>query len=769
MALSVSLMAQSAKKYFKTAEKFKEAKEYPSAITNYTKAIDLDPDLVDAYVSRGESYMAEENNKEAIRDFEKAIALDIKSKKELYLKIGMLQAKEKEYDKAVEAYNQAAKQDKKYFEPHLKKTALLLDMGKYNSAKESADYAIALDDKNPWAYYYRGKAQYNLELYKDAKSSFQRAIALKSRVKYFHLALAETLHKMGGDERAMFDQYKKVIYLDPNDPEAYTYRGIAYRETAKYTEAIDDLTKAITLDPEYLSAFLNRGLVYFKTGKYQDAINDFTKVIVLDSEYAKAYYHRGASYQQMNEPKRASQDYKLAIKYAGDDKELAVLLKEAKGKMYELNRELDKPEIVIENLVTKGTIIEIPDQLKTIVVKGKIKDASNIKSIIVDGNDATFSVDTINPSFQAEVKLTSSTSLVEIKATDVYDNTTATSYKVKRTETNLPVVKLLAPYASDNNEVYLDADNPEIYVEGKIKDASLIRSIVVEGANAGFSLTELNPAFSAKINITNKASFSVIVEDIYGNKSENEYKIKREGVDLADNPMGKTWVVFIENADYKDFANLKGPTNDVAKLKNAFAGYKFSNIIHKRNMSKAEMEKFFAIELRDLIRTNRVKSLLVWYAGHGKYLFETGYWIPVDAKNGEEFTYYSVSALKAALQGYKDVVHTLVISDACETGDAFLLAMRGSGKKVCDDWKATTLNSSQALTSAGLELASDESIFTKTFVNILNGNKNKCIPIQDFVAPITSAVTANQQQKPKFGPIKGLNHNPNGTFFFIRR
>jgi hypothetical protein len=115
------------------------------------------------------------------------------------------------------------------------------------------------------------------------------------------------------------------------------------------------------------------------------------------------------------------------------------------------------------------------------------------------------------------------------------------------------------------------------------------------------------------------------------------------------------------------------------------------------------MERFFSIELRDLVRSNRVNSILIWYAGHGKYIHETGYWIPVDAKRDDEFTYFNINALKASLQSYSNyVTHTLVITDACESGPSFYQAMRSTPKeRNCNDWQATKFKSSQVFASAG--------------------------------------------------------------------
>jgi hypothetical protein len=279
-------------------------------------------------------------------------------------------------------------------------------------------------------------------------------------------------------------------------------------------------------------------------------------------------------------------------------------------------------------------------------------------------------------------------------------------------------------------------------------------------------------SFSASINILNKDGFTITAEDSYGNKVEKKYVLNRENIALlADNPMGKTWVIFIENSKYQSFASLDGPTKDVTMMKSAFAKYKIHNVVHKKNMTKSKLERFFSIELRDLVKSNRVNSLLVWYAGHGKFINESGYWIPVDAKRDDEFTYFNINNLKAGMQSYsKLITHTLVVTDACESGPSFYQAMRSTPEdRSCNDWQATKFKSSQVFSSAGYELASDNSQFTKTFANTLSSNPNSCIPIETIVSKVKTAVSkGGTKQKPKFGKIAGLE-DENGTFFFIKK
>jgi hypothetical protein len=330
---------------------------------------------------------------------------------------------------------------------------------------------------------------------------------------------------------------------------------------------------------------------------------------------------------------------------------------------------------------------------------------------------------------------------------------------------------IVAPYASDDGQVYIDKNSDLLSIQGKIADESKIKSIFIDGVSGSYSANELNPVFTANINILNKDKIVVEAEDIYGNRQTTEFRLNREGAELAaTNPMGKTWVVFIENSAYTSFASLDGPVKDINLMIRAFGNYSIQNIIHMKDMTKAQMEKFFSIDLRDQIKANQVKSLLIWYAGHGKFINDVGYWIPVDAKRDDEFTYFNLNTLRAAMETYLNyLTHTLVVTDACESGPSFYQAMRSDLKKrSCDDWQATQFKSSQVFSSAGYELAVDDSQFTRTFATALSNNPNACIPIEEIVAKVSSAVGSSNQQKPKFGKITGLK-DEDGTFFFIAR
>jgi len=124
-------------------------------------------------------------------------------------------------------------------------------------------------------------------------------------------------------------------------------------------------------------------------------------------------------------------------------------------------------------------------------------------------------------------------------------------------------------------------------------------------------------------------------------------------------------VVHIENSNYRSFPALQVSQSDLAKMQKAFAGYSIQRTISKKNLTKEQMERFFNVELRDLVRTNKVGTILVWYTGHGRTVGGKAYWIPVDGRKDDIYSFYNYGALKAQMQNYSEsITNTVVVSDA---------------------------------------------------------------------------------------------------------
>jgi len=405
-----------------------------------------------------------------------------------------------------------------------------------------------------------------------------------------------------------------------------------------------------------------------------------------------------------------------------------------------------------------------------VVIKGNIRDESGIKDSKLNNIPLKMTKNSEGV-FEFSMQInTSDLDFVTLTAVDKYDNITSISYPVIFIETEAPLIRLISPAPEGNNIIHLETGDNSLYIEGKIEDASNVSTIKVDELNASFAPGDYNPRFTATIDIKNRKNITLTVIDKFGNKTEQTYEFARDGYMLSgNNPMGKTWVVIIENSEYKEFGRLSNTEKDVTGLKEALSRYKISKVLHMKNMSKREMERFFAIDLRDLIVSNNVNSLMIWYAGHGKFKNNTGYWVPVDGRYNDEYSFYNVNALKASVYSYTSLTHLLIVSDACAAGESFSIAMRGDNSLAnCDDVNLVTQKSALMLASTDSEVALDNSLFAQSFINALSNNPADCIPIDAIAERITLVMQKNTIQKPVFGRISGLENN-NGTFFFITK
>jgi tetratricopeptide (TPR) repeat protein len=770
LLLSIPLKnyAQNARQYFKTGLTFSEAGNYKDAVDQFTRSLEIDPEYLSSYLERARAYEAMNELQKAADDLQRALSFEQK-KESLYYEAARLNYLLSNFDNALELINRSMELKSNYEPAFRLQCLVMLATGDYSGALISINKALALKD-SPENNFYRGQVSENMKNYNQAESDYSKAISKNNKYTEAYLALASLRIGMNKPEAAL-ENCNAVIAYAPDNQQTYIVRSRIYAQLTEYPKAIDDISKILHGNPQEKEMYLLRGTYYQEFMQYQNAISDFTHALLIDNAFVDACYKRALSYEQAGDLKSAIKDYETLTRLSNTDTKAALLLVDVRKRLFELNRETQPPLLtLLEPKVSADSAIQVAQNKNTVILRGKIKEESELNNVTVNGKPATFVHTGDEYDFAAETDV-SLMERITITAMDVYANSRTYVFNLNRTEINPPVATIMAPYASDNGEIYLDTDNSTLYIEGTVHDESIIRSIVIDSVSASFNLNELNPRFSATINVGNKNKFTVRTTDCFGNDTTQTYILNRNGVSLLkSNPVGRTWVIFIENSNYQSFPSLEGPAKDVELMRSALERYDIQKIIYKQDMTKMEMERFFSIELRDLLRSNQVDALLLWYTGHGRYMNETGYWIPVDARRDDEFTYYNLNALRASLQSYTGyITHKLVITDACESGPTFYQAMRDAPKeRNCSDRDAVKSKSSQVFSSAGYEMAADNSQFTKTFASTLIDNPDACLPIETIVDKVTQAVSKNNQQKPLFGKITGLE-DEDGTFFFISK
>lgn len=773
---SSMLFAQTAKGSFKAGKTFCKASNYSDAVNQFTKAIELDPSYAEAYAARAEAYVMTEEFELAAKDYERAAQLDM-GEAEYAFSAGSMNYKLENYQQAVNNLRMGLAEDSRNLDAYNYLVLSLIELDRIQEAITEANKALNVK-KNSQNYINRGMVNYLSANYIKSEEDFRKAIKSDKESVIAHIGLSNSLYKQGKLTQAL-GVANAILEIDASSKDAYLIRAQINIDNKEYVEAINDASRIIMLygnDADIWKVYLIRAKSKREFTQYTGAITDYDKVLEVQPENLAALYERAICYEEISQKSMAADGFEqyLAVSIPLGLEDEVVRTEAAKRKVIELRHENDKPNIVVtEPLFNEAGALMILEGSDVVTVKGRIEDASAIENLQLNGVDfsqLTGRFDKDAKTFEFQVPAQNLVQLV-FSAKDSYQNVGSNTFFVAYVEENAPTILIFDPPTSDLNEVFLMNSDGALMVKGQIEDESNIRSIFFDGVSASFNPKLDNPEFTAVLDVSNKSTVVLEVEDIYGNKTTKSLILKRNQVmNSEENPMGFTWVVFIENSDYESFNNLTGPKKDVDLMKDAFANYRISNVLHKKNMSKERLDKFFRIELRDMVKKYKVNSLLVWYAGHGAFMNETGYWIPVDADRDDEFSYYDLNALRASMESYvDDIDHLLVISDACESGPSFYLAMRDAGsEKTCENWELTKSKSAQVLSSAGYELAADNSVFALTIAGMLDDNPNHCLPIDKVAEKVIQVVTDNNDQRPQFGNIRGFVHE-GGTFFFVRK
>lgn len=280
----------------------------------------------------------------------------------------------------------------------------------------------------------------------------------------------------------------------------------------------------------------------------------------------------------------------------------------------------------------------------------------------------------------------------------------------------------------------------------------------------------------------------VVVEDLGEEKmEEDDESLYRGGGDPLKGLNVSSAKKEMEIGDY--YALIIGVDNykgEWAKLENAVNDAKAIEVLLK---TKYKFDHFVTLYNEQATRTQIIKQLewlmnnvkekdnvFIYYSGHGEYKqqLDKGFWVPVDATSKTTAQFISNNDIQTYLGGIKSK-HTLLVSDACFSGDIFRGETISVPYENSDKYynKVHELMSRQAMSSGGIEPVMDggkngHSVFAYYLIKSLTANTKKYYDASELYSNIKIPVTNNSDQSPKFQPIKNTG-DEGGQFIFIKK
>ena len=122
------------------------------------------------------------------------------------------------------------------------------------------------------------------------------------------------------DYKRAIQDYKKAIELNPDNADAYAYLAQVYSLAGSDSGlVIENYSKTIELNPHHNYAYTNRAQAYMEKGEIDLAIKDLSKVIELNPDYASAHVGRAQAYMEKGEIDLAIRDYSKVIELFSDE------------------------------------------------------------------------------------------------------------------------------------------------------------------------------------------------------------------------------------------------------------------------------------------------------------------------------------------------------------------------------------------------------------------------------------------------------------------
>jgi tetratricopeptide (TPR) repeat protein len=189
--------------------------DYGTAIRTFTQAIELNPDLADAYFRRGICFHLIGEDKMAISDFSESAHIDL-SDPRAALWEGFTYAKMGEYHEALRAYGNAIAASDRYTPAYVNRGLAYMALGDFEKAVADFNDAIRLAPTTADYYFKRGVAYEKLGDNQKASESFASAIEFDDKHAEAYRHMADVMQALGRTE--LSNEYRqKATELAPKD------------------------------------------------------------------------------------------------------------------------------------------------------------------------------------------------------------------------------------------------------------------------------------------------------------------------------------------------------------------------------------------------------------------------------------------------------------------------------------------------------------------------------------------------------------------------
>ena len=244
---------------------------YDRAQPLFERALALDEDCAPALVGMGKIASSRRDTKEAIRNFEAALALQPEANSIHYL-LAMSYRRQGDLDQA---------------QAHFQQVAMLERLRRGHATAGYPDPLMeALDDLTTgWRHHWvRGMRAFGKGRFAEAVKEYRTSVALDPKNPVPLTDLGSALARMG-DLKGAAREYAQALRVSPGNPMLHYYLGTTLMGLQSEEEAARHYQRAIGANPGFMEAHFQLANLLMRLRRYDQAIPHYTAVVELDSGF----------------------------------------------------------------------------------------------------------------------------------------------------------------------------------------------------------------------------------------------------------------------------------------------------------------------------------------------------------------------------------------------------------------------------------------------------------------------------------------------------
>jgi len=396
------------------------------AVEILSRALADHPDSDELLKVRAETYENLQQYDKAVADYMRLTQLE-PEEENLWFRLGRNQYMNRQLPNAMESLNRATMLNSKHLPAYHIKIQILLDLHQYDAALKMSDYTLSIAE-TAMTYFFQGEVYRKMKIWLKAQWAYQGATKIDKGFIEAYIALADIAINTNKVREAL-EAAETALRIDPDSKEALIARSRGFALSNNFTDAIDDVSEVIRVDPDNVDAHYWRGTYYRDTNRPKEAIKDFDFVLKLQPDNWQVIGERADVYAKSDDKKTALEGYQNLLTIANNHPEKETITKFANQQIFELYREDRAPELTLIDPKPNGFDILIPDNMRSITIKGKITDESPIQLLTVNGQ--IIPVTPVDSDFEFAVVVNlENVQEIFIEVFDIYNNVSQVSYRL---------------------------------------------------------------------------------------------------------------------------------------------------------------------------------------------------------------------------------------------------------------------------------------------------------------------------------------------------